>query len=152
MTLDATAYSISDLAQEFNLTTRAIRFYEDEGLLQPGRSGRRRVYSARDRVRLKLILRGKRLGFSLSEVRDIIEMYDLDAGETGQLRYFLDQIQERRKALRARPTSDRGRGPRVNAAAKNKLRPSRRPHDRLALAPSTLCCTSQCSPYLYLAC
>ena len=99
MTLDATAYSISDLAQEFNLTTRAIRFYEDEGLLQPGRSGRRRVYSARDRVRLKLILRGKRLGFSLSEVRDIIEMYDLDAGETGQLRYFLDQIQERRKAL-----------------------------------------------------
>ena len=100
MTLDATAYSISDLAQEFNLTTRAIRFYEDEGLLQPGRSGRRRVYSARDRVRLKLILRGKRLGFSLSDVRDIIEMYDLDAGETGQLRYFLDQIQERREALK----------------------------------------------------
>ena len=99
MTLDATAYSISDLAQECNLTTRAIRFYEDEGLLQPGRSGRRRVYSARDRVRLKLILRGKRLGFSLSDVRDIIEMYDLDAGETGQLRYFLDQIQERREAL-----------------------------------------------------
>tara|TARA_B000000441_G_C21517853_1_gene218716 strand:+ start:198 stop:584 length:387 start_codon:yes stop_codon:yes gene_type:complete len=99
MTLDATAYSISDLAQEFNLTTRAIRFYEDEGLLQPGRSGRRRVYSTRDRVRLKLILRGKRLGFSLSDVRDIIEMYDLDAGETGQLRYFLDQIQERREAL-----------------------------------------------------
>ncbi|HAF73638.1 MAG TPA: MerR family transcriptional regulator [Gammaproteobacteria bacterium] len=99
MTLDATAYSISDLAQEFNLTTRAIRFYEDEGLLQPGRSGRRRVYGARDRVRLKLILRGKRLGFSLSDVRDIIEMYDLDAGETGQLRYFLDQIQERREAL-----------------------------------------------------
>ena len=100
MTPDATAYSISDLAQEFNLTTRAIRFYEDEGLLQPGRSGRRRVYSARDRVRLKLILRGKRLGFSLSDVRDIIEMYDLDAGETGQLRYFLDQIQERREALK----------------------------------------------------
>ena len=99
MTPDATAYSISDLAQEFNLTTRAIRFYEDEGLLQPGRSGRRRVYSARDRVRLKLILRGKRLGFSLSDVRDIIEMYDLDAGETGQLRYFLDQIKERREAL-----------------------------------------------------
>jgi DNA-binding transcriptional MerR regulator len=100
MTLDATAYSISDLAQEFNLTTRAIRFYEDEGLLQPGRSGRRRVYSARDRVRLKLILRGKRLGFSLSDVRAIIEMYDLDAGETGQLRYFLNQIQERREALK----------------------------------------------------
>ena len=100
MTPDATAYSISDLAQEFNLTTRAIRFYEDEGLLQPGRSGRRRVYSARDRVRLKLSLRGKRLGFSLSDVRAIIEMYDLDAGETGQLRYFLNQIQERREALK----------------------------------------------------
>ena len=100
MTPDATAYSISDLAQEFNLTTRAIRFYEDEGLLQPGRNGRRRVYSVRDRVRLKLILRGKRLGFSLSDVRDIIEMYDLDAGETGQLRYFLNQIQERREALK----------------------------------------------------
>ena len=57
------------------------------------------MYSARDRVRLKLILRGKRLGFSLSDVRDIIEMYDLDAGETGQLRYFLNQIQERREAL-----------------------------------------------------
>ena len=99
MTPDATAYSISDLAQEFNLTTRTIRFYEDEGLLQPGRNGRRRVYSVRDRVRLKLILRGKRLGFSLSDVRDIIEMYDLDAGETGQLRYFLDQIRERREAL-----------------------------------------------------
>jgi DNA-binding transcriptional MerR regulator len=99
MTPDAAAYSISDLAQEFNLTTRAIRFYEDEGLLQPGRSGRRRVYGTRDRVRLKLIVRGKRLGFSLSEVRDIIEMYDLDSGEAGQLRYFLEQIQERREAL-----------------------------------------------------
>ena len=99
MTPDAAAYSISDLAQEFNLTTRAIRFYEDEGLLQPGRSGRRRVYGTRDRVRLKLIVRGKRLGFSLSEVRDIIEMYDLDSGEAGQLRYFLEQIQQRRAAL-----------------------------------------------------
>jgi DNA-binding transcriptional MerR regulator len=58
------------------------------------------VYGARDRVRLKLILRGKRLGFSLSDVRAIIEMYDLDAGETGQLRYFLNQIQERREALK----------------------------------------------------
>ena len=99
MTPDATPYSISDLAQEFNLTPRAIRFYEDEGLLQPGRSGRRRVYGTRDRVRLKLILRGKRLGFSLSEVRDIIEMYDLDSGEAGQLSYFLEQIQQRREAL-----------------------------------------------------
>ncbi|MEE1566789.1 MAG: MerR family DNA-binding transcriptional regulator, partial [Arenicellales bacterium] len=69
-------YSISDLAREFEVTTRTIRFYEDENLLQPDRQGRQRVYSVRDRVRLKLILRGKRLGFSLSEVRDIINMYD----------------------------------------------------------------------------
>ena len=80
------SFSISDLAREFGVTTRAIRFYEDEGLLSPSRSGRQRVYTSRDHVRLKLIVRGKRLGFSLSEVREIIEMYDLDSGESGQLR------------------------------------------------------------------
>mgnify|MGYP001156776826 FL=1 len=93
------SFSISDLAREFGVTTRAIRFYEDEGLLSPGRSGRQRVYTSRDHVRLKLIVRGKRLGFSLSEVREIIEMYDLDSGESGQLRYFLEQIKKRREAL-----------------------------------------------------
>ncbi|MBT4106868.1 MerR family DNA-binding transcriptional regulator [Gammaproteobacteria bacterium] len=93
------SFSISDLAREFGVTTRAIRFYEDEGLLSPGRSGRQRVYTSRDHVRLKLIVRGKRLGFSLSEVREIIEMYDLDSGENGQLRYFLEQIKKRREAL-----------------------------------------------------
>ncbi len=93
------SFSISDLAREFGVTTRAIRFYEDEGLLSPGRSGRQRVYTSRDHVRLKLIVRGKRLGFSLSEVREIIEMYDLDPGESGQLRYFLEQIKKRREAL-----------------------------------------------------
>ena len=93
------SFSISDLAREFGVTTRAIRFYEDEGLLSPGRSGRHRVYTSRDHVRLKLIVRGKRLGFSLSEVREIIEMYDLDPGESGQLRYFLEQIKKRREAL-----------------------------------------------------
>ena len=92
-------FSISELAKEFNVTTRAIRFYEDEKLLMPGRVGRQRIYSARDRVRLKLILRGKRLGFSLSEVREIIDMYDLDSGEAGQLRYFLERISQRRKTL-----------------------------------------------------
>ena len=93
------SFSISDLAREFGVTTRAIRFYEDEGLLSPGRSGRQRVYTSRDHVSLKLIVRGKRLGFSLSEVREIIEMYDLDSGENGQLRYFLEQIKKRREAL-----------------------------------------------------
>jgi len=92
-------FSISELAKEFDVTTRAIRFYEDEKLLMPGRVGRQRIYSARDRVRLKLILRGKRLGFSLSEVREIIDMYDLDSGEAGQLRYFLERISQRRKTL-----------------------------------------------------
>ena len=95
-----TSYSISDLAQEFGVTTRAIRFYEDEGLLRPERSGRQRVYRTRDRVRLKLILRGKRLGFSLNEVGEIINMYDSNPGEAGQLRYFLEQIRQRRDTLK----------------------------------------------------
>lgn len=75
----ATIYSISDLAREFDLTTRAMRFYEDMGLLQPSRSGpggRNRVYSGRDRTRLKLTLRAKRLGLSLTEAKEIIDLYD----------------------------------------------------------------------------
>ena len=93
-------FSISELSQEFNVTTRAIRFYEDEGLLEPHRQGRQRVYSSRDRVRLKLILRGKRLGFSLSEIGDIIDMYDSEPGEVGQLQYFIEKISVRRKTLK----------------------------------------------------
>ena len=93
-------FSISDLSQEFDVTTRAIRFYEDEGLLEPRRKGRRRVYTVRDRVRLKLILRGKRLGFSLSEIGDIITMYDSEPGEAGQLHYFINKISARRTVLK----------------------------------------------------
>ena len=93
-------YTISELAREFDITTRTIRFYEDEDLLQPGRNGRQRIYSRRDYVRLKLILRGKRLGLSLSEIADIIELYDSDQGETGQLASFLDSIRERRGVLK----------------------------------------------------
>ena len=93
-------YSISELSREFDVTTRAIRFYEDEGLLEPQRQGRQRVYSSRDRVRLKLILRGKRLGFSLSEIGDIIDMYDSEPGEVGQLQYFIEKISVRRKTLK----------------------------------------------------
>ena len=93
-------FSISELSQEFDVTTRAIRFYEDEGLLEPHRQGRQRVYSSRDRVRLKLILRGKRLGFSLSEIGDIIDMYDSEPGEVGQLQYFIEKISVRRKTLK----------------------------------------------------
>ena len=85
-------YTISDLAREFDLTTRAIRFYEDMGLLQPERSGpggRNRVYSTRDRTRLKLTLRAKRLGLSLTEARDIIDMYDSPRDTGPQLKKFL---------------------------------------------------------------
>ncbi len=94
-----TVYSIGDLAREFDVTPRTIRFYEDQGLLSPARSGQNRVYTARDRTRLKLILRGKRLGFSLSEIRDILDLYDAPGGEVSQLRYFIEKIHERRRAL-----------------------------------------------------
>ena len=92
-------FTISDLAQEFALTTRAIRFYEDEGLIAPTRSGRNRIYSARERTRLKLILRGKRLGLSLSEIREILDLYEADVDEVPQLRKFVEVLEARRKLL-----------------------------------------------------
>ena len=98
----ATLYTISDLAREFDLTTRAIRFYEDMGLLQPQRAGpaaRSRVYSARDRTRLKLTLRAKRLGLSLSEAREIIDMYDSPRDTGPQLKKFLAVLAAHRKVL-----------------------------------------------------
>jgi DNA-binding transcriptional MerR regulator len=92
-------FTITDLAREFDVTTRTIRFYEDEGLLSPERHGQARVYAPRDRVRLRLILRGKRLGFSLSEIKEIFDLYDSAPGEAGQLRHFLAKIAERRRQL-----------------------------------------------------
>jgi DNA-binding transcriptional MerR regulator len=95
----ATTYSISDLASEFDLTTRAIRFYEDMGLLQPGRAGpggRNRVYSGRDRTRLKLTLRAKRLGLSLTEAKDIIDLYDSPRDTGVQLEKFLTVLARHR--------------------------------------------------------
>jgi DNA-binding transcriptional MerR regulator len=97
-----TTYTISDLAREFDLTTRAIRFYEDLGLLQPERSGpggRNRVYSVRDRTRLKLTLRAKRLGLSLTEARDIIDSYDSPRDTGAQLTKFLDVLALHRKQI-----------------------------------------------------
>ncbi len=97
-----TTYTISDLAREFDLTTRAIRFYEDMGLLQPqreGPGGRNRVYSPRDRTRLKLTLRAKRLGLSLSEAKDIIDTYDSPRDTGPQLRKFLDVLAAHRRQL-----------------------------------------------------
>lgn len=95
----STEFSIGDLSREFDLTTRAIRFYEDQGLLAPRRQGQSRIYSPRDRVRLMLILRGKRLGFSIRDIKDMLEMYDAPEGEVGQLRYFMDRMRERRRDL-----------------------------------------------------
>ncbi|HTY69172.1 MAG TPA: MerR family DNA-binding transcriptional regulator [Alphaproteobacteria bacterium] len=101
---DAATFSIADLAREFDVTTRTIRFYEAEGLIAPSRRGQHRIFSPRDRVRLRLILRGKRLGFSLGEIRDIIDLYDRAPGEAGQLRFFLGKIRERRAELELQRT------------------------------------------------
>lgn len=95
----ADIYTIGDLAREFDVTSRAIRFYEDEGLLAPRRVGSRRVYAKRDRVRLKLILRGKRLGFSLAEVRSMLELYDSAPDERPQLEKFVAALAARRELL-----------------------------------------------------
>src|SRR6266705_512592 len=92
-------YSIAELAREFDVTHRAIRFYEDEGLLSPGRDGTRRVYSKRDWVRLKLILRGKRLGFSLAEVHEMLELYDSAPDDRPQLEKFVAALAARREQL-----------------------------------------------------
>ena len=92
-------YSIADLAREFDVTHRTIRFYEDEGLLSPAREGTRRIYSKRDWVRLKLILRGKRLGFSLAEVHEMLELYDSAPDERPQLEKFVAALAARREQL-----------------------------------------------------
>ncbi|MBY0267000.1 MAG: MerR family DNA-binding transcriptional regulator [Burkholderiales bacterium] len=92
-------YTISDLAQEFDVTTRTLRHYEDEGLVTPARESLNRIYSHRDRVRLKLALRGKRLGFSLSELRELFELYDLANDERKQLEEFAVKLERRRAQL-----------------------------------------------------
>jgi DNA-binding transcriptional MerR regulator len=92
-------FTISELAKEFGVTTRTIRFYEDQGLLSPTREGINRVFSPRDRVRLKLALRGKRLGFSLAEIRELFELYDVSRDEHKQLEEFLSRLERRRTQL-----------------------------------------------------
>jgi DNA-binding transcriptional MerR regulator len=95
-------YGIAELAREFGVTARTIRHYEDEGLIAPLRDGQRRVYRPRDRTRLRLILRGRRLGFALAEVREIVDLYDAAPGETGQLELLLAKIAGRRSELEAK--------------------------------------------------
>ena len=92
-------FSISELAREFDVTPRAIRFYEDQGLLAPRREGQRRIYTPRDRTRLKLTLRGKRLGLTLSEIRELIDMYEPGRDQRPQLERFLDVLETHKASL-----------------------------------------------------
>ncbi|MCH7880972.1 MAG: MerR family DNA-binding transcriptional regulator [Proteobacteria bacterium] len=95
----AVTYSISELSREFQVTSRALRLYEEEGLLSPQRVGTRRIYSERERVRMRLVLRGKRLGWSLSDIRESFDLYDSSHGEEAQLERMLDKLDERREML-----------------------------------------------------
>jgi DNA-binding transcriptional MerR regulator len=92
-------WSIGELAAEFGITSRTLRVYEEEGLLDPAREGTRRIYDERNRVRLRLILRGKRLGWSLSEIRESFDLYDSSLGEQGQLELMLSKLEQRRETL-----------------------------------------------------
>ena len=92
-------YTISELAKEFGITTRTIRFYEEKGLIAPLREGQKRVYQPADRVRIKLILRGKRIGLSLAESMEIIDMYSPDRSDNEQLEKLLGRVREQRDAL-----------------------------------------------------
>ena len=99
METEPAEFSISDLAREFDVTPRAIRFYEDQGLLAPRRDGQRRIYTPRDRTRLKLTLRGKRLGLTLSEIRELIDMYEPGRDERPQLERFLSVLESHKASL-----------------------------------------------------
>jgi DNA-binding transcriptional MerR regulator len=99
---DGRTWTITELADEFGITLRTLRFYEEHGLLAPERRGTQRVFRAGDRVRLELVLRGRRLGFPLEEIKKIVGMYDSEPGEAGQLTYLLDQIAVRRCELEQR--------------------------------------------------
>jgi DNA-binding transcriptional MerR regulator len=94
-----TEFSISELAREFDITPRAIRFYEDQGLLSPKREGQRRIYTLRDRTRLRLTLRGKRLGLTLSEIRELIDMYEPGRDQRPQLKRFLAVLEAHKASL-----------------------------------------------------
>ena len=99
METERAEFSISDLAREFDVTPRAIRFYEDQGLLAPRRDGQRRIYTPRDRTRLKLTLRGKRLGLTLAEIRELIDMYEPGRDERPQLERFREVLEAHRRSL-----------------------------------------------------
>src|SRR3972149_3745206 len=102
--MEQQTYTISERGREFDVPPRAIRFYEDEGLLTPRREGSRRIYSKRDCVRLKLVLRGKRLGLSLAQVREMFDLYDSAKDERAQLEKFLAALEARREQLERQRT------------------------------------------------
>ena len=113
-------WSIGELAAEFDTTLRTIRFYEDRGLLSPERAGTTRIFHDRDRVRLQLILRGKRLGFTLTEIAHVLDLYDEQPGERGQLEFLITDIDRRRRrpgGKAARPGRGAGRAGRAGASA-----------------------------------
>lgn len=93
-------YTITELTREFDVSTRTLRFYEDEGLIAPLRRGRTRLFRPSDRHLIKQIMRGKRLGFSINEIREIIQMYSTPPGEVGQLKLMITRIEEKRGDLR----------------------------------------------------
>ena len=94
-TVPSQTFTIGQLAEEFGLTLRSLRFYEDEGLISPARVGQTRIYSHRDRARLKLICRGKRLGFSIGEIKDFLDLYDTDEAQVEQMNYLLRRARDR---------------------------------------------------------
>ena len=127
----SSTWTIAQIAEEFGVSHRTVRYYEDKGLITPERRGTTRVFHARDHVRLGLILRGKRLGFPLDEIRRIVDMYDDQPGEAGQLTYLLSQIDDRRAELEERRRD-------VDAALAELDELERRCHDdlqRLARRP-----------------
>jgi DNA-binding transcriptional MerR regulator len=93
-------YTITELTKEFGVSTRTLRFYEDEGLVSPVRRGRTRLFRPADRHLIRQILRGKRLGFSIAEIREIVQMYREPPGEVGQLKLMIKRIEEKREGLR----------------------------------------------------
>ncbi len=92
-------YTISELSKDFDVTPRALRLYEESGLLAPKREGSKRIYFERDRVRLRLLMRGKRLGYSLSEIKELFDIYDSNSGEEGQLLLLLENMEDKKKKL-----------------------------------------------------
>jgi DNA-binding transcriptional MerR regulator len=135
------SYTISELASEFGITPRAIRFYEDEELIKPTRQGQMRIYAPRDRARLALILRGKRVGFSLVEIKEMLDLYDINDGQATQLKFSIKKFSERINALERQRAdiehaleelrAGRARLELLLADKEGHRRPSEEPHGRL---------------------